>query len=187
MSLWTKVGCQVVFKVLVTKTLTCCHLLSGQSLRESPWGQQTWRSLLARASCYPARLLVIQLWMSLSRGHLTASSLTSNETAINLRKWAGWVSSSIKLCYLLGLIEAYCVLCVRKGTFHCPAFRLFRLAVTPKQTRRHRLGSVTFFNSCPVKASLYNERHSLVNNWDFYLLNWLSESLCRSISHSCHT
>lgn len=97
-------------------------LLSGQSPPESPWGLLTWRLLLARASCYPARLPAIQLWMCLSRGHSTASSSTSSETAIISKEWAGWVISSIKLSYflaILGLIGTYCVMC--KGMLHCPA------------------------------------------------------------------
>lgn len=99
-----------------------CQLLSGQSPPESPWGRLTWRLLLARASCYPARLPAIQLWMRLSRGHSTASSSTSSETAIISKEWAGWVISTIKLSYflaILGLIGTYCVMC--KGMFHCPA------------------------------------------------------------------
>lgn len=114
----------VVSKVPVAEISTCvrCRLLSGQSPPESPWGLLTWRLLLARASCYPARLPAIQLWMSLSRGHSTASSSTSSETAIISREWAGWVISSIKLSYflaILGLIGTYCVMC--KGMLHCPA------------------------------------------------------------------
>lgn len=114
----------VVLKVPVAEILTCvhCHLLSGQSPPESPWGLLTWRLLLARASCYPARLPAIQLWMSLSRGHSTASSSTSSETTIILKEWAGWVIPSIKLSYflaILGLIGTYCVVC--KGMLYCPA------------------------------------------------------------------
>lgn len=92
-------GVMAVLKIFVAVILTClrCHLLSGQSPPESPWGLQTWRLLLARASCYPARLPAIRLWMSLSRGPLMASSSTSSKTAITLREWAGWVSSTIKL------------------------------------------------------------------------------------------
>lgn len=99
-----------------------CRLLSGQSPPESPWGLLTWRLLLARASCYPARLPAIQLWMSLSRGHSMASSSTSSETTIISKEWAGWVISSIKLSYflaILGLIGTYCVMC--KAMLHCPA------------------------------------------------------------------
>lgn len=114
----------VVLKVPVAAILTCvrCRLLSGQSPPGSPWGLLTWRLLLARASCYPARLPAIQLWMFLSRGHSTASSSTSSETAIISREWAGWVISTIKLSYMLAilrLIGTYCVMC--EGMLHCPA------------------------------------------------------------------
>lgn len=79
------------------------HFLPGQSPPESPWGRLIWRLLLARASCYPARLPAIQPWKCLSRGHSMASSSTSNETAIILKEWAEWVISSIKLSYLLAI------------------------------------------------------------------------------------
>lgn len=117
-------GVTMVLKVPAAAILTCvrCRLLSGQSPPGSPWGLLTWRLLLARVSCYPARLPAIQLWMFLSRGHSTGSSSTSSETAIISKEWAGWVISSIKLSYILailGLIGTYCVMC--KGMLHCPA------------------------------------------------------------------
>lgn len=61
--------------------------------------------------------------MSLSRGHSTASSLTSSETAIILSEWAGWVIPSIKFSYfggaIPGLIGTYCVMW--KGLLKCPS------------------------------------------------------------------
>lgn len=86
----------------------------AQSQPESLWGPRTLRLLLARASYCHARLPAIQLWMSLSHGHLMASSSTSSKTAIILREWAGWVSPSIKLRYcqatpgLIGTLSGVC-------------------------------------------------------------------------------
>lgn len=110
-------GITAVSKVPVAAELTCIRrrLLSGQSPPGSPWGPLTWRLLLARASSYPARLPAIQLWMFLSRGHSTASSSTSSETAITSKEWAGWVILSIAYG---GLIGTHCVMC--KGFLRCP-------------------------------------------------------------------
>ena len=82
--------------------------LSGQSLPESPWGPLTWRSLLARALCYPARLPAIPPWMCLSLGHSTGSSSTSRGTGIILREWEGWVIKN-RSGAILGLIWTWCV------------------------------------------------------------------------------
>lgn len=124
---WTEkavAGVTVVLKVSRGRDINMLRwcLSSGQSPPESPWGLLTWRSSLVRASCYPARLPVIQPWMSLSRGHSMVSSSTSSETAIISKEWVGWVILSIKLSYfldILGLIGTYCVMF--KGMLHCPA------------------------------------------------------------------
>lgn len=200
-------GVTVVLEVSVAEILTClcCHLLSGQSPPESPWGLLTWRLLLARASCYPARLPAIQLWMSLSRGHSTASSSTSSETAIILKEWAGWVMSSIKLRYfpaILGLIGTRCVM--REGMLHSPAEsfsdpqwypterftpRFVHLKVSPRggfvsrisKRRRYHLKSL-------ICCESLGEWQYRVCNRDPYLLKWVA-AVCytsKNILVKCH-
>lgn len=145
-----------------------CHLLSGQSPPESPWGRLTWRLLLARASCYPARLPAIQLWMCLSRGHSTASSSTSNETAIISKEWAGWVISSIKLSYfpaILGLIGTYCVM--HKGMLHCPAEGFLDTNNTQADELMPRLVNLRVvsggWNIKKIEMSVKDQLHSFIH------------------------
>lgn len=115
-----------MWKVTIAEMNTLSYHLSGQNPPESPWGQRTQRLLLARARCCPARSPSIQLWMCLSRGHSTASSLTSNETATISKEWAGWVISSIKLGYFPAFLREFGTarwMC--RGVFYCPAEGFF--------------------------------------------------------------
>lgn len=179
-------GVMVVLEVSVAEILTClcCHLLSGQSPPESPWGLLTWRLLLARASCYPARLPPIQLWMSLSRGHSTASSSTSSETAIILKEWVGWVMSSIKLRYflaILGLIGTQCV--TRKGMLHSPAESFVDPNNTQMKRFRQRFESFSVVsceqNFKKVAISVTpSVNGGISSNRDPYLLNCLCKLPC---------
>lgn len=182
-------GVMVVLEVSVAEILSClcCHLLSGQSPPESPWGLLTWRLLLARASCYPARLPPIQLWMSLSRGHSTASSSTSSETAIILKEWVGWVMSSIKLRYFLatlGLIGTQCV--TRKGMLHSPAEGFINSNNTQTKRFRRRFEGFSVVSceqnfkkvAISVTDTAVSEWRYQLCNWDPYLLNCLCELPC---------
>lgn len=73
----------------------CGVFFPGQIQPESPRGQWTWRSLWARASCYPVRWPVTPSLTCLSPGPSTDSSSPSE--TVTLSQWAGWVTAVILL------------------------------------------------------------------------------------------
>lgn len=75
------------------ETTPCCFSSPGQIRPESPRGRWTWRSLWARASCYPVRWPATPSSMSPSPGPSTDSS-SPRETATS-SWWAGWATAVI--------------------------------------------------------------------------------------------
>lgn len=75
------------------ETTPCCFSSPGQIRPESPRVRSTWRSLWARASCYPVRWPATPSSMSPSPGPSTDSS-SPRETATS-SWWAGWATAVI--------------------------------------------------------------------------------------------
>lgn len=94
--------------------LTLTHwiaLLWEQSPPGSVRARRTWRSLWARASCFPARWQATRPWMYRSPGLSTAKS-SARQTDI-LSTWEGWVWDEVEKClsfYLfIYLLTCLCV------------------------------------------------------------------------------